>query len=102
MIEKGRHAKPNKIIREERFCYFCKDKIEDEEHFLISCPFYTRERETMENKCNKICTRYQHFTNEQKFIFIMSNENDEIINSLSKFVYNASIMREKIVSFFYT
>ena len=33
MIEKGRHLK---IDRNERKCYFCEDKIENEEHFLIT------------------------------------------------------------------
>ena len=37
MIEKGRHLKP-KLERSARKCYVCKDEIEDEEHFLITCP----------------------------------------------------------------
>ena len=39
MIEKGRHLRP-KIEREKRFCFNCCSEIEDESHFLISCPIY--------------------------------------------------------------
>ena len=42
MIEKGRHLR---IEKNERKCYFCKDKIEDEEHFLINCPLMSNEDE---------------------------------------------------------
>ena len=48
MIEKGRH-KPIKIDKKERKCYFCKNKIENEEHFLIECALYTPFRRVLEN-----------------------------------------------------
>ena len=37
MIEKGRH---DNIPKEMRFCPFCKNKIEDEVHFLMQCTTY--------------------------------------------------------------
>ena len=39
MIEVGRHRRPV-IAREERLCYMCKDKVEDEIHFLTECNIY--------------------------------------------------------------
>ena len=36
-IEKGRHAN---IERNERKCFQCTDEIEDEFHFILSCPVY--------------------------------------------------------------
>ena len=42
-IETGRHAKP-KIAKEERTCRYCNlDDVEDEEHFLLKCPLYSKE-----------------------------------------------------------
>ena len=40
MVEIGRHVRPEKIKRNKRFCYFCNEKIEDEEHFLLKCQTY--------------------------------------------------------------
>ena len=42
-IEKGRHRG---IIAEQRFFPFCKDKVENEIHFLLECPIYKELRET--------------------------------------------------------
>ena len=40
-IEKGRHKKPEKTPRDQRFCKLCNNKsIETEEHFLVDCKFY--------------------------------------------------------------
>ena len=41
-IEKGRHRG---IDAEQRFCPFCKDKVENEIHFLLECPLYKELRE---------------------------------------------------------
>ncbi len=38
-IEKGRHTVP-KTPKEDRFCPFCPNKVEDEVHFLLDCPTY--------------------------------------------------------------
>jgi hypothetical protein len=43
-IETGRYCKP-KIPANERFCKACKDKVEDEYHFLIEYPIYNSARD---------------------------------------------------------
>jgi hypothetical protein len=43
-IETGRYCKPT-IPANERFCKACKDKVEDEHHFLIECPIYNSVRD---------------------------------------------------------
>ena len=74
MIEKGRHLR---IDKNERKCYFCKDKIEDEEHFLINCPLYSPSRLILEKVCMEHCNRYKNLNEEQKIIFLMSNEDEK-------------------------
>ena len=41
MIEKGRHKQIHKDLR---FCPFCRDRVEDEIHFLVGCPIYNNLR----------------------------------------------------------
>jgi hypothetical protein len=43
-IETGRYCKPT-IPANEKFCKACKDKVEDEHHFLIECPIYNSVRD---------------------------------------------------------
>ena len=47
MIERGRYHSP-KIPREERLCQLCKNKVEDEKHFIFKCILYDVERKNLE------------------------------------------------------
>ena len=42
MIEKGRHGIP-RLERLDRKCPYCNDTIENECHFVISCPLHNNE-----------------------------------------------------------
>ena len=99
MIEKGRHLK---IEKNERRCYFCNDRIENEEHFLVNCPLYSRQRRILEGICIENCIRYANLTDEQKFIFLMTNENEKIIKALGKYIYDSLTIRDKIVTYFFS
>ena len=47
LIERGRYCTP-KLPREERRCSLCSEcKLEDENHFLIDCPFYNEEKNSL-------------------------------------------------------
>ena len=98
MIEKGRHLR---IEKNERKCYFCKDKIEDEEHFLINCPLYSPSRLKLENVCTANCNRYNELNNEQKFIFLMSNEDENVIKQLGRFISDSLNIRDRIITYFF-
>ena len=45
-VEVGRYTKP-KTPLEDRTCTFCLSSVEDEYHFLITCPMYKEEREKL-------------------------------------------------------
>ena len=98
MIEKGRHLK---IEKSERLCHFCKNEIEDEKHFLTKCPLYSPERIILHSVCTQNYPRYENLNEYQKFIFLMSNENENIIKALAKFVCNSFDLREKIIAYFF-
>ena len=51
-IERGRYQKKPKPP-EERICKICKMEAETEEHFIMSCPAYRKQRISLSNKlCN--------------------------------------------------
>ena len=101
MIEKGRHSRP-KIDKSERLCFLCRDKIENEVHFVTECPLYDKERKEMYATCRINARNGLNFdmipTNQQIFTFIISNKNPNIINSLAIFIYNSFKLREKTLS----
>ena len=98
MIEKGRHSKIDKC---KRLCVFCPNDIEDEKHFLIICPLYSAQRKRVEIICNKSCNRYKDLNPDEKFVFLMSNETNEIVKALGIFVLESMITREKIMLYFF-
>ena len=89
MIEVGRH---NNIPRTKRFCPFCQETVEDEIHFLTTCKQYTPLRSTILRKCRDIKPNFPYYTNQQKFIFIMTCP--LLTYDLAKFVSNATKLRE--------
>ena len=89
MIEKGRHFKPP-LPRVNRLCPCCKDQTEDECHFLISCPLYNEERKDLFDSIRKTTLLFDEIpTPLQKFIFLLTNENDTIMSKLAAFTYNS-------------
>ena len=67
-IEKGRHKKPEKTPRDQRFCKLCNNNlIETEEHFLVECKFY----DTIKHKYD-----LENFEIRNEFI---DNENPSIL-----------------------
>ena len=93
MIEKGRHHNPP-LDRSERTCPFCESVIEDEIHFLIECPKYNNERIPIFRACNQSSIYFENMTNESKFIFIMTNEDINIMSILGSFIFNCFKKRE--------
>ena len=86
MIEKGRHCKP-RLERLDRKCPYCKDTIEDECHFVISCPLYNNEkRERLTEAMHNSLLFNEIPTDQQKFVFILSKEDMSLITKLAAFV----------------
>ena len=80
----------------------CKDLIEDEQHFIIKCPLHTRERTLLYKTLHDNSINFQSQTDEENFVFIMRNENPRVITQLEKYIYNAFLVRDKLILYFFS
>lgn len=102
LIEKGRHMRP-RLDRNERKCFLCKDVVEDEKHFITKCPLYSKERNFLYQSLEKSSIHFNSLTtDEQKFIFIMTNEDTNVMNDLSKYICNSFLIRDKLILYFFS
>lgn len=71
-IEKGRYRQ---LPVERRICKLCtKQAIEDEIHFVIKCPAYDQERQTMFNIANqKLTIDLQELSDEEQFKTLLTS-----------------------------
>ena len=95
MIELGRH---NKIPSEERVCPLCKSGIEDKVRFTLKCQFFQKRRSTFLSAFKKRCTFFSGLAKNQKLHFLLTNENQQICNIFSRYLYELADMHEKSLS----
>ena len=93
-IETDRHLK-FKVAREQRICYLCHTKMEDEMHFLFECPKLVQYHQQLAQCVNAYCKNYYLLTNEEKMIFLMTNENPRICRAVAKIIYDAFEFKQK-------
>ena len=96
LIEKGRHPK-SPLPRSERKCPSCKDLIENEWHFVIPCPLYDREKGKSISVARNAANFNEIPSDNQKFIFILTNEDPAVLRELASFVYKAFIIRNQYI-----
>ena len=94
-IETGRHAKP-KIAKEERKCRYCKlDDVEDEEHFLLKCPLYNKQRLSL---YNSVVLNVSAMSQGDVFVYLLGSKEPTTIKALGTFLHNAFRKREKVIN----
>ena len=94
MIEVGRRKRP-RLSREERTCSLCKT-IEDEKHFLLICPLYPQ-RDNLIRKAEEACPEFKNLpTTESKLIYLLSQENEELLILMAELVHNWLTIRENL------
>ena len=86
-IERGRHTKPKTLVA-ERLCHLCR-VVEDEIHFLISCPLYHDERRALFNTVISKCPQFSLMREQESFVFLLTSEDADILTWTGKFIYNA-------------
>ena len=99
MIEEGRHARP-KIPRENRWCKFCQTVVEDEQHMLIDCKLYGN-RAKWFDKIKEKCPNFSSLNSHQKFIFLMSQEDEELVKETAEKIAEWLKLRELLFDNFF-
>lgn len=90
-IEYGRYRN---IPVSERLCTKCSMKvIEDELHFMFICPHYEIIRNNYLLSISSMCKNFNSLSCENKFIFVMSNEDDIIIQKTAEFIKQCHKLR---------
>ena len=75
-IERGRYIG---LDVKDRICKNCNYEIEDELHFLLKCHMYTNERDNHLSNIMKINKNFHKLSYEDKFIWLLSSEDKDII-----------------------
>ena len=86
-IERGRHTNPKTPVA-DRKCNCC-DVIEDEKHFLLMCEMNMPEREYFFQKISRVYDGFTDLNNEQKFSFILTNNDPQCLSWLGDFLYRS-------------
>ena len=94
-IERGRHSKP-KIPVQGRLCMICK-RLEDEEHFLMSCTINHIARDIFFSKISTIDPCFTALDNSEKFRYLMTNKSPTTLVLLGKFIYRSFSERENML-----
>jgi hypothetical protein len=85
-IEKGSHQG---IPRHNRTCPRCSsNEVEDELHFLLTCSALHSERESLIQCITDNCINFIKLSNKDKFIWLMNNENKDILITLCSYIQN--------------
>ena len=93
-IEKGRHRNIEVI---DRKCTLCDEgAIEDEIHFLFNCPHYEDRRRHFNSSISN--PNYALLSQKDKLIWLMSNEDHDVIKMFSSFIYDCFEKRQSSCS----
>ena len=70
MLELGRYRRP-KVPRTERICTLCGSEVEDEIHFMLTCPALVNARRPILGECVKLCEDFLLRTDMEEFYFYL-------------------------------
>ena len=96
-IERGRYARP-RVPPEKRICKICTKAPETEDHFIISCQAYSDLRTKMYVDIAQIDRSFLQINSQDKFKFLMTTINNNIIIIVMKFIYSAYKTRKMKLS----
>ena len=85
-IETGRYNCPHKLALEERLCWFCKNTVEDEMHFLLECPLYSENRQVLLRECVTLNKSFVYFSTSDKFLFLLGTKSEMLQYALARFI----------------
>ena len=99
MIEEGRRTTPQ-TPREQRTCKFCTQEIESENHFLMECFLYGS-RQSFFNEVSISVPQFQALNSHQKFLFLMTQEDEKIADQLATEMQKWLSLRNLMLTYFF-
>jgi hypothetical protein len=93
-IERGRHRG---LQAKERICKLCLKEVEDEIHFLLKCEALQNVKTPFIDLINNNNYNFKHLDIREQFIWLMSNEDNFIINKLSDMILKLHSSRNDII-----
>ena len=96
-IETARYNGKNRYVPpENRLCQSCNGhKMEDEQHFLIECQKYEHFREVLFKAVSDKNPHFKQYSVHQKFVWLMINDDIEVLKSMAHFMIKAFEIRDK-------
>ena len=71
----------------QRHCTICQtQEVEDEQHFFMKCDFYQQERLNLLKSIHAKCKNFALLNNTDKFIWLLSNEDEDICRLVNQYV----------------
>ena len=92
MIEKGRHQG---LAENQRFCPFCENKIENEQHFIMECGTYNVLRQQLLADMMEIDNGFNTLDEHEKFCFLLTTP--DAGNSISKYLNRTLQIRKYLM-----
>ena len=86
-IERRRYERPKPPV-EQRLCKLC-NMVENEIHFVTQCAINQAERSVLENNVSKLYPSFPLIDDYQKFLFLMKNNDANILTWFGKFLHNS-------------
>ena len=69
-------------------------EIEHENHFILNCTLYEKERNDLFQKINKKYSIFENLSEEHKLLFLFSSIDPMVCKATANYVYNAIIKRK--------
>ena len=97
-IERGRYDSKLKPPK-ERLCPYCRtlgfSLSEDEVHFFSVCPMYNKNRNRLFSFMEDLYPNVNTLTDKDKFVWHMSQENEETICKVANYIFTCFKMRKR-------
>ena len=88
-IERGRYTN---IPRHDRICSRCNvNEIDDEIHYLFKCSLFNTDRDQLHTCIATSCPNFTNLNLENKFIWLMTTENTDVLQCLCNFILKSNI-----------
>lgn len=79
----------------QRLCTLCtRNEVENEEHFLLTCPTYDTYRTELMLTYSTTCPNLVHLKTTDKFTWILTSENKAALKALGKYIWLSQELRK--------